>query len=171
MTGQGSGGSLLRRRQLHAKPSCKLLHELPGDAARARAARRRPFKGLAFQRVIVDLDAEMAAIAPHHGEIFVLAAAVEAEPETEAIRQRDLLLDGFAGIDRGRALVLDHLARQQMAAVGGGVEDDVLRPTLDATFEYRLERFVGRIIAVEGEVVAEHDEAEGRGAKLLHEGG
>ena len=104
----------------------------------------------------------MAAIAPHHREIFVLAAAVEAEPQTEAVRQRNLLLDRFAGIDRGRAFVLDHVARQQMPAVRGGVEDDVVGPALDAAFQHRLQRFVGGVVAVEGEVVAEHDEADTR---------
>src|SRR5262249_21431338 len=126
------------------------LYELPGDTARARAARRRPFQRLALQRFVVDLDAEMAAITAHHREVFVLAATVEAEPKAEAIRQRNLLLDRFTAIDRGRARVLHQLACEPMAAVGGGVEDDVLGPAFDAAFEHGLERLVRRIIAVEG---------------------
>ena len=85
---------------------------------------------------------------------------MEAEPETETIRQRHLLLDRFARVDRGRAFVLDHLARQQVPPVRGGVEDDVVGTSLDTAFQHRLQRFVGSVVAVEGEVVAEHDEAE-----------
>ena len=48
------------------------------------------------QRVGVDLQPEMGDIAVDHREIFVLAAFVEAEPEAEAVRQRDLLLDRLA---------------------------------------------------------------------------
>ena len=106
-----------------------------------------------------ELDAEMAAIALDHREVFVLAAAVEAEPEAEAVGQRDLFLDRFAGIDRGRALVLDHVARHQVPAVRGRVEDHVVRPALDAALQHRLERLVGGVLGVEREVVAEHDEA------------
>src|ERR1700757_4614878 len=102
----------------------------------------------------------MAAIASHHGEILVLAAAVEAEPKTKTVGQRDLLLDRFARVDRGRALVLDHLARQKMPTVRGGIQDHIVRAALDAAFQHRLERFVGGVVAVEGKVVAEYDEAE-----------
>ena len=50
-----------------------------------------------------------------------------------------------------------------MAAVRRRVEDDVGRAALDAAFERRLQRLVGRVVMVEGQVVAEQDEAE-RGA-------
>ena len=101
----------------------------------------------------------MGDIAAHHLQIFVLAAFVEAEPQAEAVGQRHLLLDRLVRVDRGRALVLHHVARHQVAAVGGGVEDDVLRPALDAALQRRLQRLVGGVVAVEGEVVAEEDEA------------
>ena len=52
-----------------------------------------------------------------------------------------------------------------MAAVRGGVEDDVVRPSLDAALQHRLQRLVGGIVRVEGEVVAKHDEAVRRGAQ------
>ena len=111
----------------------------------------------------------MAAIALHHREILVLAAAMEAEPEAEPVGKRNLLLDRFARIDRGGALVLDHLARQQVSPVGGGVQDHVVGTSLDAAFQHRLERLVGSVIAVERQVVAEHDEAEFGGAQKLHQ--
>ncbi len=111
----------------------------------------------------------MLGVAAHHGEIVVLAAIVEAEPQAEAVGQRHLLLDRFARIDRGRALVLHHVARHQVAAVRGGVEQHVGGPPLDAAFERRLQRFVGRVAAVEGKVVAEDDEAVRRVAHQRHQ--
>ena len=58
-----------------------------------------------------------------------------------------------------------------MPPVGGGVEDDVVGPALDAAFEHRLERFVGGVLGVEGEVVAEHEKAERRAAQQRHQVG
>src|SRR5947208_3212397 len=127
-------------RQPHAKPSGEVLHILPGDAARTRTTRRRPFERLALELLALERDAVVADVALHHGEVFVLAAAMEAKPEAEAIRQRDLFLDRLAGIDRGCALILDHLARHQVAAVRGRVEYDVVGPAFDAALEHRLER-------------------------------
>ena len=96
---------------------------------------------------------------------------MEAEPETKPVRQRHLLLDRFARVDRGRAFVLDHFAGEQVPPVRGGVEDDVVGTSLDTAFQHRLQRFVGGIVAVEGEVVAEHDEAEIRAAEEVHQAG
>ena len=90
---------------------------------------------------------------------------MEAEPEAEAVGQRDLFLDRLAGIDRGRALVLDHVARQQMAPVRGRVEHDIVGPALDAAFEHRLQRFVAGVLLVEGEIVAEQEAAAGAAAQ------
>lgn len=75
---------------------------------------------------------------------------MEAEPKTEAVGKRDLLFHRIGRVERGRALVLDHLARDQMTAVGGGVEEHIRGPPFDATFEHCLERFVGRILLIEG---------------------
>src|SRR5512139_1722060 len=92
--------------ELHAEASCEVLYVLPGDAAGTGAARRRPFQCLAAQIGGAERDLEVADIALDHRHEFVLTAAVEAEPEPEAVRQRDLLLDGLAWIDCGRTLVL-----------------------------------------------------------------
>ena len=96
---------------------------------------------------------------------------MEAEPQTEAVGQRHLLFDRFARVDAGGTFVLDHVARQQMAAVGRRVKNHIVRTAFDAAFEYRLERFVARIVIVEGQVVAEHEEAELRGARDRHQFG
>src|ERR1700687_3175400 len=72
----------------------EVLDILPGDAARAAAAPERPGERLFLQNAVLDVQAVMPGIGPHHVEILVLAAIVEADPQPEAIRQRELLLDG-----------------------------------------------------------------------------
>ena len=94
---------------------------------------------------------------------------MEAEPQAEAIRKRHLLFDRLARVDRGRTFVLDHLARQQMPAVGGGVEDDVIGPAFDAAFQHRLQRFIGSVIAVERQIVAKNDKAKVGNAQHVHQ--
>src|SRR6476660_9000760 len=96
-------------------PTREILDKLPGGAPGAGAADRGPLQRIRPELICVDKEPEMVGVAADHGEVFVLAAAVEAEPEAEAIRQRNLLLHSLAGIDRRGALVLHHVARQQMA--------------------------------------------------------
>src|SRR3712207_9193375 len=45
----------------------------------------------------------------------------------------------------------------------------VVGPALDAALQHRLERFVRGVVAVEREVVAEHDEAVRVGAQQAHQ--
>src|SRR5438105_2593355 len=76
--------------QFFAQAPGQVLHILPGGASRTGTARRRPFQRFGAEEVAIPLQTEMISIAEYHGEIVVLAAAVKAEPETEAIRQRYL---------------------------------------------------------------------------------
>jgi hypothetical protein len=46
-----------------------------------------------------------------------------------------------------------------MPPVRRRVKQDVLRPTLDSAFQHGFQRFVGRVARLEGEVVAEDEEA------------
>src|SRR6516225_11232164 len=110
----------------------------------------------------------MVTIAFDHCKILVLAAAVKAKPKPETIRERDLLFNRVARVDCGRTLVLDHLARQEMPPVGGGVKNDVVRATFNAAFKHGLERLIGGVVAVEGKIVAKHDEPERRGSQQIH---
>ena len=154
-----------------SQPASEILDVLPGRAAGAGAARRRPFQPVAAQFFRRHIQPEMAGIAVDHLEILVLAAFVEAEPEAEAIGQRDLFLDRLARIDRGRALVVHHVARQQVAAIRGGVKHDIVGAPLDAAVEHRLQRFVGGVVAVEGEIVAEDDRVMRVVAQQAHQRG
>ena len=111
----------------------------------------------------------MLGVAHDHGEIIVLAAMVEAEPEAEPVGERHLLLDRLARIDGARALVLHHVARHHVPAVRGRIEEDVGGPALDPALERGLERLIGRIAGVERKVVAEDDKAVGRLAQRAHQ--
>ena len=69
----------------HAQSPCQILNVLKRDAARARTTANRPGERLARQRLVGDGQAIMRGIAPHHVEIVVLAAIVEADPQAEAV--------------------------------------------------------------------------------------
>src|SRR5258708_29195912 len=71
---------LLLPRQPYPQPSRQFLRELPGDAARTRAARGRPFQRFALERVMRKLDAEVTAIALHHRKVLILPPAMQPDP-------------------------------------------------------------------------------------------
>jgi hypothetical protein len=79
----------------HAEPPRQVLDELPGDAAGAAAARDRPFDRRRASSA--SIGRPKRGIALDHGEEGVLVAIVEADPEAEAVGERDLLLDRLAG--------------------------------------------------------------------------
>ena len=124
-----------------------------------------------LQLVLRIIEAEMLCIALDHREIGLLVASMKAEPETEAIGERDLFLDRLARIDRAGALVFDHIARQKMPPVRGGVERDIVRPALDTAIEHRFQRFVAGVFTVERQVVAEKQAAALRIAQQREEPG
>src|SRR3546814_8108004 len=99
----------------------QVLDELPGDASGAGAAGDLPLARLGEQLVARNVDAVCLGVALDHREEGVLVAAVEAEPEAEAVGQGYLLLDGLGGIDGRRALVLDQVEGLQVAPVRCGV--------------------------------------------------
>ena len=154
-----------------AEPPGEILDELPGRAPGARAARRRPFERFGFELARRRLEAEMPGVTVDHGEVIVLAAMVEAEPEAEPVGERHLLLDRLARIDGASALVLHHVARQKVAPVRGRVEEHVPRAPFDPALERRFERLVGRVAGVERKIVAKDDEPISRVAQEAHQRG
>src|SRR4051794_37439859 len=85
-----------------AVATCPIPRELVGDAAAARAALDRPLKGFflflqlfLFARGAAEVREPLA----HDIEVFVLVEGVEGDPQPEALRERDLLLHRFAGMD------------------------------------------------------------------------
>ena len=98
--GSASRRQVARRRvERLAETAGEILNELPRRAAGARAARRRPFERLAFKLSERRVEAEVLGVAMDHGEVIVLTAMMEAEPQAELVGQRHFLLDRFARID------------------------------------------------------------------------
>ncbi|MNN15065.1 hypothetical protein D3C81_1281610 [compost metagenome] len=100
------------------------------------------------------------------GQVLILLGRVEGQPQPEALGQRDLLFDHFAGMDLAVVgvavgLVVLHVLRQQVPAVGRGVDQHVVRLRRDRAVERRLQRLVARLAFLERQVVAEDDEALG----------
>jgi hypothetical protein len=98
------------------------------------------------------------------GQVIVLVEGVEGQPQAEALGERDLLLGGLAGMDVSPAIVLGlqvlvHEFRHQVAAVRGGVEQQVVRRARHRAVEDALQRLVAGLARLEGKVVAEDDEA------------
>src|SRR5260370_4633947 len=91
-----SSGPLIANRpsllQFLAELARHFLDELPGDAARARAARHRPLDRLLAQALDRDAQLVMGRIAFDHGEERVLVGIVEAQPQAVAVAPRHLLL-------------------------------------------------------------------------------
>ena len=58
-------------------------------------------------------------------------------------------------MDRRALLILHHIAGEQVASVRSRVEQHVLRPPGETAVEHGLERLVGGIVVVEGQIIAE----------------
>ena len=113
---------------------------LPPDRSRARTARRR---GRCASRARAPraappcatprsrLPPSVATQCVGDVEVLLLVEGIEREPQAEALRQRDLLLGGLAGMDLAvdvlRLEVLVHELRHEVAAVRGGVDEHVVR--------------------------------------------
>src|SRR6185295_15718136 len=77
----------------------QVAHELNSDAARSGPAGLGPFDGAGGEGVVVDLETVSLAVAVDHAEVGRLVAIVKAQPQAEAVGQRDLLFDRLAGVD------------------------------------------------------------------------
>ena len=160
------GRSLDRLAQLARKRP----YQLDSHAARPCTTRCRPFNSPCLERILVDLQPVVIGIRPHHAEEGRLVAVVKAQPQAEPIRQRHLFLYGLSGINGGGRLVLDHVARHEVAAVRGCVEQHIVRAPLEATIENGLERLVAGFPDVKAQVIAEHDEAPRFAPDAAHQG-
>src|SRR5437868_15044326 len=76
-----------------------VARELVGHAAAARAALERPHQRLRSRGLDrLGLDTERGEPLGDDRQVLVLAERIEADPEAEALRQRDLLLDHLARV-------------------------------------------------------------------------
>src|SRR5689334_25381544 len=93
-------------------PAGPVARELIGDPAAARAALQRPLQRL-LARLVAPPAAEGLQPVLHDVEVLVLVEGIEGDPQAEALRERDLLLDRLAGMD----LIADVL-RFQVLEIG-----------------------------------------------------
>ena len=104
--GRGTGHS---PRQALPEPSGQVLDELPSDAARApRASRYRPLIGFGVQRVDRDREPEVAGVSIDDGEVRILVAGMETEPQAEPVRKGDLsstASEGWMAVDRSFSIM------------------------------------------------------------------
>src|SRR5918998_1597496 len=94
-------------------------------------------------------------------EVACLVGRGEGQAQPEAGRKGELLLHGVAGVHvvaRGAVATFGEALPDQVPAIGGRVEPDVLGRLFDAAFEERLESFVLDLVLLEREVVYEKDE-------------
>src|SRR5690606_28621335 len=82
------------------EPTGMVARELPGDPPGARAAHQRPLQRiLASRGNFVRTRPEAAQPVRNDVEVLVLAEGVERDPQTETLRQRDLLLHRLTGVE------------------------------------------------------------------------
>ena len=67
------------------------------------------------------------------------------------------------------ALTVGHALADEVAAVGGRVDDEVRRLACQTTLDERLERGEVAVLAAEGQVIEEEDKAERRAQRLLEQ--
>ena len=88
---------------------------------------------------------------------------MKGQPDAEAFRERGLFLAGLARMqfapDDPAALVVLHGFGHEVAAVGGGVNQDVFRRVGQRAIEDDLDGLVVRVIGGKGQIIAIQDKA------------
>jgi hypothetical protein len=140
----------------------QLVHELPGGAPAPAGVPAVPEDGPFLELLGGDLYPAPVGEAGDDLEVPPLVGGREGYAQAEARRERELLLHGVAGVDVvvvcPALIPVGETLADQIAAVGGGVDPDVLRRLLDAALQQRLERLVLDLVLLERQVVHEEDE-------------
>ncbi len=74
---------------------------------------------------------------------------MEAERQAEAVGECQPVVEDVAGVDRARRLGVGVFARDEVAAVGGDDQAEVLGPRLDAAVEDAAQRLVLALVGLE----------------------
>src|SRR3954452_5402419 len=139
-------------------PAGPVARELIRHAPAARAALQRPLQRL-FARLVAPLAAERLQPVLHDVEVLVLIERIERHPQSEALRERNLLLDRLAGMDLVADVlglqVLRHILRHEVAAIRSRVNQQVFRRGRHRAVKHHLERDIAVLGAVEAQVVTE----------------
>src|SRR3712207_4681902 len=139
----------------------ELVHELTGGAARTSGVPAVPQEGTLPQVFGRDVQAPFSGESGHDLQVARLVGRGEGQAQSEAGRKGELLLHGVPGVNVvacGAVVAFGEGLPDQVPAVGGRVEPDVLGRLFDAAFEERLESLVLDLVLLEGEVVDEEDE-------------
>src|SRR3712207_4656107 len=139
----------------------ELVHELTGGAARTSGVPAVPQKGTLLQVFCRDGQAAFSGESGYDLQVARLVGRGKSQAQSEAARKGELLLHGVAGVNVvacGTVATFGEALPDQVPAVGGRVEPDVLGRLFDAAFEERLESLVLDLVLLEGEVVDEEDE-------------
>src|SRR5438309_4401651 len=103
-------------------PTCPIPRELVSHAAASRAALQRPLQPLFARRAhLLRAAAERLQPMRDDVEVLVLVEGIERDPQSEALGERNLLLDRLAGMDFIADIlgleVFSHVLGHQVAAV------------------------------------------------------
>src|SRR5919107_5831066 len=148
----------------------ELVHELTGGAARTSGVPAVPQEGTLLQVFCRDGQAAFSGESGYDLQVARLVGRGKSQAQSEAARKGELLLHGVAGVNVvacGTAATFGEALPDQVPAVGGRVEPDVLGRLFDAAFEERLESLVLDLVLLEGEVVDEEHETPATLAKDL----
>src|SRR5918999_2775279 len=148
----------------------ELVHELTGGAARTSGVPAVPQKGTLLQVFCRDGQATFSGESGYDLQVARLVGRGKSQAQSEAARKGELLLHGVAGVNVVACWAVATFGEalpDQVPAVGGRVEPDVLGRLFDAAFEERLESLVLHLVLLEGEVVDEENETPATLAKDL----
>lgn len=118
-----------------------------------------------MQLVAVELESALVGQLLDDVQVLVLVRHREGDFESEAVGQGG---NGFERVAHADvvALTVGHALADEVAAVGGRVDDEVRRFACQTTLDERLERGEVAVLAAEGQVIEEEDEAERRAQRL-----
>src|ERR687898_1005900 len=148
----------------------ELVHELTGGAARTSGVPAVPQEGALPQIFCRDGQAAFSGESGYDLQVACLIGRGEGQAQSEAGRKGELLLHGIAGVHVvacGAVATFGEGLPDQVPAVGGRVEPDVLGRLFDAAFEERLESLVLDLMLLEGEIVYEENKTPPTAAKDL----
>ena len=147
-----------------------LADELACGARRTAGAAQR--KALSEQVQLVPFERKTALVGEllDDVQIFVLVRNGEGDLKTEAVGQGG---DGFERVANADviALTVGHALADEVAAVGGRVDDKVGRLAGKTALDERLEGREIVVLTVKGQVVEEYNKAERRAERLLEQFG
>ena len=99
----------------------------------------------------------------HDGQVLGLVEGVEGQPQSEAFGEGDLFLHGLPRMNLAfqhpRVAVVGQGFGHQVAAVGGGIDQDIFGRRADRAFQDSLQMLIARLVTGKRQVIAEQNAA------------